>query len=63
MKNLWKKIEVLKEEISKIISISQEIIDKFKEIGFSYITIDLEGFRTGSMNEVLKDIKVGDILG
>ena len=44
-------------------SISQEIIDKFKEIGFSYITIDLEGFRTGSMNEVLKDIKVGDILG
>lgn len=57
------KIEVLKEEISKIISISQEIIDKFKEIGFSYITIDLEGFRTGSMNEVLKDIKVGDRLG
>ncbi len=26
---------------------------KFKEIGFNYITIDLEGFRSGSMNEVL----------
>ncbi|MEG1870891.1 MAG: ATP-dependent sacrificial sulfur transferase LarE [Peptostreptococcaceae bacterium] len=47
------KIEVLEEEISKIISISQEIISKFKEIGFTYITIDLEGFRTGSMNEIL----------
>lgn len=54
------KIEVLKEEISKIISISQEIIPKFKEIGFTYVTIDLEGFRTGSMNESIKDIKVGE---
>lgn len=51
------KIEVLEEEISKIISISQEIISKFKEIGFTYITIDLEGFRTGSMNEILGETK------
>ena len=27
--------------------------DKFKELGFSYITIDIEGFRSGSLNEVL----------
>lgn len=56
------KIEVLKEEICKAIDISEEIIGKFKEIGFTYITIDLEGFRTGSMNESLKFIKVGDSL-
>lgn len=27
----------------------------FKEIGFTYITLDLLGYRTGSMNEMLKD--------
>jgi uncharacterized protein len=27
----------------------------FKELGFTYITLDLLGYRTGSMNEILKD--------
>ena len=27
---------------------------KFKTFGFTYITLDLLGYRTGSMNEVLK---------
>jgi len=27
----------------------------FKELGFTYITLDLLGYRTGSMNEMLKD--------
>lgn len=48
------KIEVLKEDINKIIAISDEIIEGFKKIGFNYIALDLEGFRSGSMNEVLK---------
>ncbi len=30
------------------------IVTKFKEIGFPYVTLDLEGYRTGAMNEVLK---------
>lgn len=47
------KIEVPNDEIHKIITISKEIIEEFKKIGFTYITIDLEGFRSGSMNEVL----------
>jgi uncharacterized protein len=29
------------------------IIGRFKELGFAYVTLDLEGFRSGSMNEVL----------
>lgn len=53
------RIEVLREEINKIIDISQEVVDEFKKIGFSYITIDLEGYRTGSMNETLRGIEVG----
>lgn len=48
------KIEVLKKDINKIIAISDEIIGSFKKIGFNYIALDLEGFRSGSMNEVLK---------
>lgn len=47
------KIEVLKGDIPKVIQLSDVIIAKFKEIGFNYITIDLEGYRTGSMNEIL----------
>ena len=30
-----------------------KIIEKFKEYGFTYITMDLMGYRTGSMNETL----------
>ena len=47
------KIEVLTSEIPVILTMSTEIIEKFKEIGFNYINIDLEGYRTGSMNETL----------
>ncbi|HHL40470.1 MAG TPA: ATP-dependent sacrificial sulfur transferase LarE [Deltaproteobacteria bacterium] len=30
------------------------VISKFKEKGFTYVTLDLEGYRTGSMNETLR---------
>lgn len=33
--------------------IMKKIARKMKDLGFSYITVDLEGFRSGSMNEVL----------
>ena len=31
-----------------------ECVQAAKDLGFSYITLDLEGYRTGSMNEVLE---------
>ncbi len=31
----------------------REVIRRFREIGYSYVTLDLEGFRSGSLNEVL----------
>jgi len=51
------RIEVLKKDLEKIINDKSidKIIDKFKEIGFCYITIDLEGFRSGSLNEILSN--------
>ncbi|HEY1266040.1 MAG TPA: ATP-dependent sacrificial sulfur transferase LarE [Candidatus Binatia bacterium] len=30
------------------------IVTRFKEIGFTYVSVDLEGYRTGSMNEGIK---------
>lgn len=34
-------------------SMRREIVRRLKEIGFRYVTLDMEGFRSGSMNEVL----------
>ena len=55
-RGLLARIEVLPEELAKALEpeVRQEIITKFKTFGFTYITLDLLGYRTGSMNEVLK---------
>jgi len=49
------RIEVPKNEIQN--AVKEEIRDKIttglKQLGFTYVTIDLEGYRTGSMNEPL----------
>ena len=30
------------------------VVERFKQLGFLYVTLDLAGFRSGSMNDVLK---------
>ena len=49
------RIEFLPEDIPFLINEKNlEIIkNKFKKLGFNYITIDIEGFRSGSMNEII----------
>ncbi len=47
------RIEIKPEEFSKLLAISKETCDYLKSLGFSYVSLDLEGYRTGSMNEVL----------
>jgi uncharacterized protein len=51
------RIEVGKDEREKLFSI--EILDKIarkiRELGFKYCTLDMEGYRTGAMDEVLKE--------
>ena len=47
------RIEVLPEEFEKLILNRKDIVTKLKEIGFKYISMDIEGYRTGSMNETL----------
>ena len=50
------RIEILPEEFEKLISndVRGQITAAFKALGFTYVTMDLIGYRTGSMNEVLK---------
>ena len=47
------RIEVEKDDFKIILNKSDEIVKKFKELGFKYITLDIEGYRRGSLNEVL----------
>ncbi|HEY2881068.1 MAG TPA: ATP-dependent sacrificial sulfur transferase LarE, partial [Pirellulales bacterium] len=50
------RLEVPAEAIGQIAepAIRQWLADEFKRLGFKYITLDLEGFRSGSQNEVLE---------
>jgi len=48
------RIEVLKKDIPRLINRREQIVDKLRKLGYNYITVDLEGYRTGSMNEVIK---------
>ena len=50
------RIELEKKDIGTFISkgLLDKVIKKFKKLGFLYVTLDLEGYRTGSMNEPLK---------
>ncbi len=47
------RIEVLSSDIDRLISLRESVTAYFKQIGFQYVTVDLEGFRSGSLNEVL----------
>ena len=51
------RIEVTKDDSQKILKHTKKIIQQFKKLGFTYITLDIEGYRTGSLNEVLKHEK------
>ena len=49
------RIEVGPQELARLVAepLRQEIVHHFKKLGFIYITLDLQGYRTGSMNELL----------
>ena len=47
------RIEIEPREFEKLLSMREEIARAFKDYGFTYVTMDLSGYRTGSMNEAL----------
>jgi len=50
------RIEILKEEMERLTneSLREEVVKRLREVGYTYVTLDLQGFRSGSMNEVLR---------
>ena len=54
------RLEIGQEEIASILNddIRKKIIEHAKSQGFLYVTVDLEGYRTGSMNKGLDSLKI-----
>ena len=48
------RIEVLPAELEALLSKREEVTKHLRELGFAYVTMDLQGYRTGAMNEVIK---------
>ena len=50
------RIELPREDMQKVLSngTGDRIVERFREIGFFFTTIDLGGFKSGSMNVMLK---------
>lgn len=46
--------EVAPQVISDLFSFREKLLSYFQSIGFTYVVVDLAGYRSGSMNEVLK---------
>ncbi|MEX2261532.1 MAG: ATP-dependent sacrificial sulfur transferase LarE [Bryobacteraceae bacterium] len=55
------RLEIAREELPKAMTL--EMLDRFtsifKKLGFKYVTLDTEGYRQGSMNEVLNLVQAG----
>jgi len=49
------RLEIAAAEMDRVLnkSLFEELALRFRELGFKYVTLDLEGFRSGSMNETL----------
>jgi uncharacterized protein len=50
------RIELTQEDMPRFFSedLLPSVTRRFKELGFGFVTLDLEGYRQGSLNEVLK---------
>jgi uncharacterized protein len=48
------RIEVEPADFERVLAHADELVARLKAIGYTYVTLDLSGFRSGSMNEVLK---------
>jgi uncharacterized protein len=52
------RIEIAPEELQRALSVemARKLASIFKSLGFKYVTLDLEGYRQGSLNEVLRTL-------
>jgi uncharacterized protein len=59
------RVEVDPTEIPRLVQepFREELVARLKQLGFTYVTLDLQGYRTGSMNEVLTEGEKAEYLG
>ena len=52
------RLEISREELPR--ALSMEMLDRMtaavRAVGFVYVTLDMEGYRSGSMNQSLRDV-------
>jgi uncharacterized protein len=55
------RIEIARDELPNAFTLemASELVAIFKRLGFAYVTLDLEGFRSGSMNAILPVSQLG----
>jgi uncharacterized protein len=55
------RIEIAREEMARAMTeeMAAEFTRAFKKVGFKFVTLDLEGFRSGSMNVLLTPEQIG----
>ncbi|WP_425590376.1 ATP-dependent sacrificial sulfur transferase LarE [Fictibacillus enclensis] len=51
------RIEVEPKEMNRLLEHHEEITKQLQEFGYSYVTMDLTGYKSGSMNKVLAETK------
>jgi len=51
------RIEVAKDELASAFAARDAIVDAGKALGFTYVALDLAGYRTGSLNAVLRVVR------
>ena len=47
------RVEVGEKDMDKVMRNKDKIVEKLKNLGFAYVSLDLQGYRTGIMNETL----------
>ena len=56
------RIEVEPHDIPRLVDLRESINAHFKELGYTYVTVDLEGYRSGKMNDTLPPVvRLGSI--
>src|SRR5687768_16665519 len=55
------RLEIAQSEMDRVLrkDVIDQLAARFRELGFKYVTLDLQGFRSGSMNEVLPNPRSG----
>lgn len=50
------RLEIAASEMQRALNLemTNRLAEEFRQLGFRYVTLDLQGFRTGAMNEILK---------